>query len=172
MLFTLCMFYFSKKLKKPAVVQVQFDDAEIIDTFGSFVVREASLKNVFIPLHSKKIAGHCTLSLRSDSKELRDLYRLQVHIKVVHSVLWGYISVLLGWGYFVCWSTVYYPQIYKNWKRRSVVGLSFDYLSLNATGHLCYLVFNAAMFYNSAIQVNPLATPKSRLYMTGSCENK
>ena len=136
------------------MVQVQFDDPEVIDTFGSFVVKEDSLKKVFIPLHSKKIAGHCTLSLRSNSPELKDLFRVQVHIKVVHSVVWGYFSVLLGWGYFVCWSTVYYPQIYKNWKRRSVVGLSFDYLSLNATGHLCYLVFNAAMFYNSAIQVH------------------
>lgn len=141
-------------MNRTAVVNIEFDDPDIIDTIGSFVVQKDNTKNIFIPLHSRKIAGHCTLSFKSTSPELKNLFKLQIHIKVVHNVLLGYISVLLGWGYFVCWSAVYYPQIFKNWKRKSVVGLSFDYLALNATGHLCYLVFNTAVFYNTHVQVS------------------
>ena len=140
-------------LKEPAVVQIQFDDPDIVDTMKTFVIGKGSTSSIFIPLHSKKVAGHCTVTFKSSSPELKNLFKLQIHVKVVHEVFLGYLSILLGWGYFVCWSTVYYPQIYKNWRRRSVIGLSFDYLALNFTGHLCYLVFNTAMYYNTTIQV-------------------
>lgn len=75
-----------------------------------------------------------------------------MNIKVVHHIWFGYLSVVLGWGYFLLWTLFYYPQVYQNWKRRSVIGLSFDYLSLNLTGHFCFLLFNVAMYYNSDIQ--------------------
>lgn len=29
--------------------------------------------------------------------------------------------------YFACWSFSFYPQIYENWRRKSVHGLSFDF---------------------------------------------
>lgn len=73
--------------------------------------------------------------------------------QVVHYVLFGHLSIMLGWAYFLAWTCSYYPQIYSNWRRRSVVGFSFDYLALNFTGHLCYCMFNTAMFYNSDVQV-------------------
>lgn len=33
--------------------------------------------------------------------------------------------------YFVCWSISFYPQIYTNWKNKSVAGFSIDYQVLN-----------------------------------------
>lgn len=40
---------------------------------------------------------------------------------------WDIPSGIIGWGYFVAWSISFYPQVFMNFKRKSVVGLSFDY---------------------------------------------
>ncbi|ELT92639.1 hypothetical protein CAPTEDRAFT_26488, partial [Capitella teleta] len=62
------------------------------------------------------------------------------------------LSIIIGWLYFVMWSCCYYPQIYKNFRRRSVLGFSFDYFVLNFTGHICYFVFNFSLAFNTSIQ--------------------
>ncbi|KAJ4439689.1 hypothetical protein ANN_07817 [Periplaneta americana] len=56
-------------------------------------------------------------------------------------------SVVIGWIYFVAWSISFYPQIYENWKRKSVVGLNFDFLSLNIVGFILYSLFNCGLFW-------------------------
>jgi hypothetical protein len=48
-----------------------------------------------------------------------------------------FLSNVLGWAYFAAWSVSFYPQVLQNWQRRSVVGLSFDYQSMNVLGFLC-----------------------------------
>lgn len=63
------------------------------------------------------------------------------------------ISQVVGWIYFVAWSVSFYPQIYINFKRKSVVGLNFDFLALNIVGFLMYFLFNAGLFWNKYIQV-------------------
>lgn len=50
-------------------------------------------------------------------------------------------SDVVGWLYFIFWSVSFYPQVYDNWKRKSVVGLNFDFLALNITGFIAYSVF-------------------------------
>ncbi len=130
------------------------DDPEIIESIGSFKIDAGTKRTIFIPLHSKHVAGHCVVTFHSKSKELENLFQHRIKIKVVHHIFFGYLSIFLGWGYFFLWGASYYPQIFKNFHRRSVVGLSFDYLLLNLTGHLCFLVFNTALFYNDTIQVN------------------
>lgn len=145
---------FSRKaLRKAADVKVVLDDPDILETIGSFTVQANSARTVFLPLHSRMMAGHCVMSFHSKSPELENLFKIRINIKVVHEIYFGYLSIIIGWLYFMLWSVVYYPQIYHNWKRKSVVGLSFDYVGLNLTGHFCYLVFNAAMYENSFIQV-------------------
>ncbi|BFZ58272.1 hypothetical protein PYCC9005_005334 [Savitreella phatthalungensis] len=52
------------------------------------------------------------------------------------------LSSLLGWSYFVCWSISFYPQLLLNLRRRSVVGLSVDFLWLNALGFTCYSLYS------------------------------
>lgn len=64
------------------------------------------------------------------------------------------LSEVVGWIYFVAWSVSFYPQIYINFKRKSVVGLNFDFLALNIVGFLMYFLFNAGLFWNKFIQVN------------------
>ncbi|KAF9964419.1 hypothetical protein BGZ70_006484 [Mortierella alpina] len=63
-----------------------------------------------------------------------------------------FISYVLGWTYFVAWSASFYPQAILNWRRKSVQGLSLDYIYLNVLGFLCYSIFNLSFFFSSEIQ--------------------
>ncbi|KAF9155078.1 hypothetical protein DFQ26_009852 [Actinomortierella ambigua] len=65
---------------------------------------------------------------------------------------WETLSYLIGWAYFFAWSASFYPQAILNWRRKSVQGLSFDFLYLNVLGFLCYSIFNVAFFCSSEIQ--------------------
>ncbi|PIK56018.1 putative cystinosin-like [Apostichopus japonicus] len=62
------------------------------------------------------------------------------------------IAVIIGWIYFVAWSVSFYPQVYLNFRRRSVVGLSFDFLSYNFTGFLAYGIFNVGLYWIDEIK--------------------
>jgi LCT (Lysosomal Cystine Transporter) family transporter len=52
----------------------------------------------------------------------------------------------LGWVYFSAWSFSFVPQCILNYKRQSVVGLSFAFLAYNLTGFLFYTAFSAATY--------------------------
>ncbi|CAK4082959.1 unnamed protein product [Aphanomyces euteiches] len=62
------------------------------------------------------------------------------------------ISSIVGWIYFACWSVSFWPQVFLNWRRQSVVGLSLDFLVYNILGFLCYAIFNCAFFWNDTVQ--------------------
>lgn len=57
---------------------------------------------------------------------------------------WG--SNCLGWLYFFTWSYSFYPQIATNFQRKSVVGLSFDFVLLNIIGFAAYSIYTLAFF--------------------------
>ncbi|KAK6793181.1 hypothetical protein RDI58_006634 [Solanum bulbocastanum] len=58
----------------------------------------------------------------------------------------------LGWIAFFSWSISFYPQVILNFRRKSVVGLNFDFVVLNLTKHSSYLIYNASMFFSSVVQ--------------------
>lgn len=57
------------------------------------------------------------------------------------------ISTVIGWIYFAAWSISFYPQAWINWRRKSVIGLNFDFLSLNIVGFILYSIFNLGLYY-------------------------
>lgn len=59
---------------------------------------------------------------------------------------------VLGWVAFVSWSISFYPQVILNFRRKSVIGLNFDFVVLNLTKHSSYLIYNASLFFASAVQ--------------------
>ncbi|CAO3642612.1 unnamed protein product [Mucor hiemalis] len=65
---------------------------------------------------------------------------------------WDVISDLIGWSYFFVWSVSFYPQIFLNWKRKNVRGLSIDYLCYNVLGFLCYSIYNLSFYFNKEIR--------------------
>ena len=52
--------------------------------------------------------------------------------------------------------TEHFFQIYENWKRKSVIGLNFDFLGLNIIGFTLYGLFNIGLYWIKPIQVRRL----------------
>uniref|UniRef100_A0A8R1TKH8 Cystinosin homolog n=1 Tax=Onchocerca volvulus TaxID=6282 RepID=A0A8R1TKH8_ONCVO len=75
-----------------------------------------------------------------------------VTVKVVHSDLLSVAVIVTGWIYFFAWSISFYPQIFLNFSRKSVVGLNFDFLLLNVIGFTCYTIYNVLMYFNTYVQ--------------------
>ncbi|KAK9698301.1 hypothetical protein RND81_08G094800 [Saponaria officinalis] len=59
---------------------------------------------------------------------------------------------VFGWIAFFSWSISFYPQVILNFRRKSVVGLNFDFVVLNLTKHSTYLIYNATLYFSSAVQ--------------------
>ncbi|KAM7012468.1 cystinosin [Tautogolabrus adspersus] len=90
--------------------------------------------------------GQVTTHLQSNNTDLNSS-SIRIRFMVVHSNILSVISQVVGWIYFVAWSVSFYPQAWENWRRKSVVGLNFDFLALNLTGFIAYSVFNIGMFW-------------------------
>lgn len=90
--------------------------------------------------------GQVTTQLLSNNTDI-DSLSVRIRFTVVHSNVVSIISQIIGWIYFVAWSVSFYPQVWQNWKRKSVVGLNFDFLALNLTGFVAYSVFNIGLFW-------------------------
>ena len=76
-----------------------------------------------------------------------------VNIGVFSSDVLQVVSDVIGWIYFIAWSISFYPQIYENWRRKSVVGLNFDFLTLNIIGFSMYSLYNVGLYWIHDIQV-------------------
>ncbi|KAK9723071.1 hypothetical protein K7432_002178 [Basidiobolus ranarum] len=62
------------------------------------------------------------------------------------------ISQIIGWIYFLAWTVSFYPQLIQNYRRKSVQGLSVDFLMYNVVGFTCMTVYNSTFYWNSSIQ--------------------
>ncbi|XP_008960840.1 cystinosin [Pan paniscus] len=71
----------------------------------------------------------------------------RIRFLVIRSSAISIINQVIGWIYFVAWSISFYPQVIMNWRRKSVIGLSFDFVALNLTGFVAYSVFNVGLLW-------------------------
>ncbi|CUA76815.1 Cystinosin homolog [Drosophila melanogaster] [Rhizoctonia solani] len=62
------------------------------------------------------------------------------------------ISQSLGWTYFVAWTISFYPQVFLNIRRKSVDGLSIDFVSLNVVGFTSYTIYTTNFFFNEEVR--------------------
>uniref|UniRef100_A0A3P9Q740 Cystinosin, lysosomal cystine transporter n=1 Tax=Poecilia reticulata TaxID=8081 RepID=A0A3P9Q740_POERE len=90
--------------------------------------------------------GQVTAHLFSNNTHL-DSLSSRIRFIVIHSSVLSVVAQVIGWIYFVAWSVSFYPQAWENWRRKSVVGLNFDFLALNLTGFIAYSVFNIGLFW-------------------------
>ncbi|CAH1395378.1 unnamed protein product [Nezara viridula] len=95
--------------------------------------------------------GHVVVAFNLN-KNITDVSKAFVRVTVMRSSDLEITSVVVGWLYFIAWSISFYPQVYENWKRKSVVGLNFDFLSLNLIGFSLYSIFNCGLYWIPAIQ--------------------
>lgn len=97
-------------------------------------------------------AGHSIVSANITPNDITDFSQAFVRVTIEKSDVLYHISAVVGWIYFLAWSVSFYPQIYINYKRKSVVGLNFDYLSLNVVGFLMYALFNCGLYWIPEIE--------------------
>lgn len=90
--------------------------------------------------------GQVTAHLQSNDTDFNSS-SIRIRFMVVRSNILAGISQVIGWIYFIAWSVSFYPQAWENWRRKSVVGLNFDFLALNLTGFTAYSVFNIGLFW-------------------------
>uniref|UniRef100_A0A0K0DXN9 Cystinosin homolog n=1 Tax=Strongyloides stercoralis TaxID=6248 RepID=A0A0K0DXN9_STRER len=89
-------------------------------------------------------------STNNDSSQIIDNSFLR--IRVFQSYIIETLVIISGWIYFAMWSFSFYPQIFLNFKRKSVTGLNFDYLLINIIGFVCYTIYNVFMFWHPVIE--------------------
>uniref|UniRef100_UPI00398E7CC5 cystinosin-like n=1 Tax=Pristiophorus japonicus TaxID=55135 RepID=UPI00398E7CC5 len=114
------------------------------------IVLPKSVSSSSFPVKGVEV-GQVTIYLQTSNSNLT---RTPVRIRflVVHSSVLKIINQAIGWIYFVAWSISFYPQVLENWRRKSVIGLNFDFLALNLTGHLAYGIFNIGLFWIPCIK--------------------
>ncbi|KAI0230248.1 Cystinosin [Lamellibrachia satsuma] len=91
--------------------------------------------------------GSIIIGVNSSDDQFVDLDKTFIRVRVVHSEPVEIISAVIGWIYFIAWSVSFYPQVFYNWRRKSVTGLNFDYLAYNLTGFIAYGLFNVGMYW-------------------------
>ncbi|XP_060800962.1 cystinosin homolog isoform X1 [Amyelois transitella] len=99
-----------------------------------------------------KSPGHSEVTFNVTPSGFVNLDTVFLRITVMHSHAINVISYIMGWIYFAAWSVSFYPQIYINFKRKSVVGLNFDFLALNIMGFTMYSLFNCGLYFSKEIQ--------------------
>uniref|UniRef100_A0AAY5KG73 Cystinosin n=1 Tax=Esox lucius TaxID=8010 RepID=A0AAY5KG73_ESOLU len=96
-------------------------------------------------VHAEHV-GQVTAYLYSNNTDIVS-NKTRIRFMVIRSNVIDIINQVIGWIYFLAWSISFYPQAFENWRRKSVVGLNFDFLALNLTGFIAYSVFNVGLFW-------------------------
>ncbi|KAI5748873.1 hypothetical protein M8J76_002791 [Diaphorina citri] len=90
-----------------------------------------------------------TVSLEPAQKDIKPT---DIHVAVEKDFRLGLASDIIGWIYFSAWTISFYPQLYTNYKKKSVIGLNFDFLGLNLIGFTLYSLYNLGYYSSSLIQ--------------------
>nr|CAH8865502.1 unnamed protein product [Trichobilharzia regenti] len=110
------------------------------------------------------VPGHIYLRINSSgSIDIVNTKSALCRVTVVRYRWLNILQIVIGWLYFAAWTVSFYPQLYLNWKRKSVVGFNFDFAVLNVIGFLYYSIYNIGLFWIPLIQKqylsrNPLGT--------------
>ncbi|XP_017017523.1 cystinosin-like [Drosophila kikkawai] len=97
-------------------------------------------------------AGYVQVTAEATAENAEMLEDVFVRVTVAKSRGLIYTSIVFGWVYFVAWSVSFYPQIWINYRRKSVEGLNFDFLTLNIVGFTLYSLFNCGLYFIEGLQ--------------------
>lgn len=131
------------------VVHFDYDNTGIITLIPDQTL-SLTTNNITVTINPLR-AGHVTVSTNTSDTTVRvsDAY---FRVDVMKSRAVELLSTIIGWTYFVAWSISFWPQIWENFRRKSVIGLNFDYVYLNIVGHSVYGAFNVGLFWVKTIQ--------------------
>ncbi|XP_028405420.1 cystinosin-like isoform X2 [Dendronephthya gigantea] len=104
-------------------------------------------KSSYVDVYGQDAGETYVIFNTSSSVNISNLHSFKVKVHIVHSYSLVIVNMVIGWVYFVAWSVSFYPQVYVNWSRKSVIGLNFDFVCYNLLGFIAYGVFNVGMFW-------------------------
>ncbi|XP_064479402.1 cystinosin-like [Ornithodoros turicata] len=142
----------SSPVKQTIQVTAELTKSDVVEEIVpvNLTVAANSTEKVVFDIRAKD-PGHVVVILHSKEPDV-DMSRAFVRVSVNKNSHLAILSAVVGWLYFLAWSVSFYPQIYINWRRQSVVGLNFDYVGLNITGFLCYTIYNCGLYFAPKIQ--------------------
>ncbi|KAH8416632.1 hypothetical protein KR222_000166, partial [Zaprionus bogoriensis] len=133
-------------------VQLVKQHEDHLDVYpDSFVYQAGTSLNQTIVVTGRQ-AGHVEITANSDQVESWITDDIFVRVVVAKSNAIIYVSIVFGWIYFVAWSVSFYPQIWINYRRKSVEGLNFDFITLNIVGFTLYSMFNCGLYFIKGLQ--------------------
>ena len=114
-------------------------------------------------IRTEELVTNVTISVKTTSPgktvmspkgipDIIDTSKATVNLSIVRSNNLEVFIHLIGWLYFCLWSVSFYPQIFLNFKRKSVAGLNLDFVVLNLLGFSLYSGYNLGLFYNAEIR--------------------
>lgn len=117
--------------------------------------------NVFgdknVEFSTKDAAGHaeivCSVTQKPTDIQIDDS-NAYISINIGKNWAIAVIINIVGWMYFAAWSLSFYFQFILNYRRKSVVGLNFDFLALNLLGFTCYAIYNMALLFSRGVQTD------------------
>ncbi|XP_053680495.1 cystinosin homolog [Anopheles nili] len=118
----------------------------------SIVIAGSESRNITVQVSSTQQGRFLIRPTFMPNDQIEDNGRLFVQVKVAKHRSLIIISMLIGWTYTLCWTIGDYFQAWTSYKRKSVVGLSFDFLHLNIVGNICYATFNVVLFWNEHVE--------------------
>ncbi|XP_052891192.1 cystinosin homolog [Anopheles moucheti] len=132
---------------------ITWDVEEYIEVSPSFIMRNGCNDSRFsVKVAATKQGQFIIQPVIISSSPFYDNGRLFVQLKVAKYRPLIIISMLIGWTYTVCWTIGDYFQAWTSYRRKSVVGLSIDFLFLNIVGNCCYATFNVVLFSSEFIE--------------------
>jgi len=129
-------------------VTFELDHSGILHEIPDITVKDQG--NFTVTISAIK-AGHVTITTNTTSPGI-DTSQSFVRVVVMKSKPLYWTSFVVGWIYFVAWTVSFYPQIIENFRRKSVIGLNFDFLGLNIVGFTLYGCFNVGLYFFTPIQ--------------------
>ncbi|XP_075970884.1 lysosomal cystine transporter cystinosin isoform X2 [Anticarsia gemmatalis] len=135
-------------IQHPDILQVV---PQTIDIPGSKEPNSTVVTTHDVSVYAKS-PGNTEITFNSTPAGFVNENSVYLRVTVMHSHIIKVVSYIMGWIYFAAWSVSFYPQIYINFKRKSVVGLNFDFVSLNIVGFIMYSMFNCALYFSKEIQ--------------------
>ena len=60
---------------------------------------------------------------------------------MAHITIWSFLSSVFGFIYLMTWGMSLYPQAWENYKRKNVVGYSFELAILNPFAYFFYTIY-------------------------------
>ncbi|SPP83033.1 cystinosin homolog [Drosophila guanche] len=115
----------------------------------SFIYAAGATTNQTVVITGLRAGYVAVTAIDAANEIIEDVY-LRVTVAVSKGLI--YTSIVFGWVYFVAWSVSFYPQIWINFRRKSVEGLNFDFVILNIVGFTLYSMFNCGLYFFDSMQ--------------------